>query len=117
MGPASHWDGGLAFNPENQYLQILIEFGIIGFILWMAIYLFLNWVGIRDFLKLWKSKEKQLPQHYQMIMAMSVGMIGLSICGLVLHSFTDRMIVYPMMAMFGLILAYHNDKLGKLPQK
>lgn len=117
VGPASHWDGGLAFNPENQYLQILIEFGIIGFILWMAIYLFLNWVGIRDFLKLWKSKEKQLPQHYQMIMAMSVGMIGLSICGLVLHSFTDRMIVYPMMAMFGLILAYHNDKLGKLPQK
>lgn len=29
VGPASHWDGGLAFNPENQYLQILIEFGLI----------------------------------------------------------------------------------------
>lgn len=116
VGPASHWDGGLAFNPENQYLQILIEFGIIGFALWMVIYLFLNWVGIRDFIKLWKSKDKQLPMHYQMIMAMSVGMIGLSICGVVLHSFTDRMIVYPMMMMFGLILAYHNDKLEKLPK-
>ena len=50
--PASHWDGWLAFNPENQYLQILIEFGIIGFVLWMIIYLFLNRVGFRDFFKI-----------------------------------------------------------------
>ncbi len=117
VGPASHWDGGLAFNPENQYLQIMIEFGLIGFALWMAIYVFLNRVGIRDYLKVWKSKDKQLPLHYQMTLAMSVGMIGLSISGLVLHSFTDRMIVYPMMALFGLILAYHNSKLGKIEKK
>ncbi|MEI7477431.1 MAG: O-antigen ligase family protein [bacterium] len=26
IGPASHWIGGLNFNPENQYLQIAIEF-------------------------------------------------------------------------------------------
>ena len=117
VGPASHRDGGLAFNPENQYLQILIEFGIIGFVLRMAIYLFLNRVGFRDFIKVWKSKDKQIPSHYRMILAMSTGMVGLSIAGFVLHSFTDRMIVYPMMAMFGLILAYHNNKLGKLSKK
>jgi O-antigen ligase len=42
VGPGSHRDGGLAFNPENQYLQILIEFGIIGFLLWMPMYIWLN---------------------------------------------------------------------------
>ena len=83
----------------------------------MAIYLFLNRVGFRDFIKVWKSKDKQIPSHYRMILAMSTGMVGLSIAGFVLHSFTDRMIVYPMMAMFGLILAYHNNKLGKLSKK
>lgn len=113
VGPGSHWEGGLAFNPENQYLQILIEFGIIGFILWMAIYVYLNWVGFRDFFRVRKSKEKNLPQHYRTTLAMSVGMIGLSISGLVLHSFTDRMIVYPMMALFGLILANHHKLSSK----
>jgi len=100
VGPASHRDGGLAFNPENQYLQILIEFGIIGFALRMAIYLFLNRVGFRDFFKMRKSKDKNLPWHYRAVLGMSIGMVGLSIAGFVLHSFTDRMIVYPMMAMF-----------------
>lgn len=113
VGPGSHWEGGLAFNPENQYLQILIEFGIVGFILRMAIYLYLNWIGFRDFFKVRKSKDRTLPQHYRTTLAMSIGMIGLSICGFVLHSFTDRMIVYPMMAIFGLILAQHHSELKK----
>lgn len=105
--PGSHWEGGIAFNPENQYLQIMIEFGIIGFILWMATYIYLNRIGFRDFFTMRKSKDKTLPQHYWTILAMSIGMVGLSISGFVLHSFTDRMIVYPMMALFGLILAQH----------
>lgn len=117
VGPASHWDGGLAFNPENQYLQILIEFGIVWFLLWIAIYLFLNRVGFRDFFKVRKSKDKNMPAHYWATLAMSIGMVGLSIAGFVLHSFTDRMIVYPMMALFGLILAHHNMKLGKFYKK
>ncbi len=79
VGPGSHRDGGLAFNPENQYLQILIEFGIVGFLLWIAIYIYLNRVGFKDFFKLWKSKDKTIPQHYRMTLSMSVGMIGLSI--------------------------------------
>lgn len=109
VGPASHRDGGLAFNPENQYLQILIEFGIVGFLLWMAIYVWLNRVGFREFFAARKTKDKQMPAHYRTLLAMSIGMVGLSICGFVLHSFTDRMIVYPMMALFGLILATHKS--------
>jgi hypothetical protein len=37
--------------------------------------------------------------------------LGLSIEGLVLHSFVDRMIVYPFMALFGMTFAaYRKNK-------
>jgi len=113
VGPASHWDNGIAFNPENQYLQIMIEFGIVGFALWMIIYAWLNWVGFGDFLKVRNTKDKNLDHHYRSVLAMSLGVLGLSISGLVLQSFTDRMIVYPLMAFFGLILAEHHARMHR----
>ena len=42
------------------------------------------------------------------IFAFSLGMIGLSIEWLVLHSFVDRMIVYPFVALFGMYYASYN---------
>lgn len=93
--PASHW-WGIAFNPENQYIQILIEFGVLIFLLWFFIYVFLNLFPLIKYLKT-KYKENL---YYAMVL--SIWLIWLSIQWLVLHSFVDRMIVYPFMLLFWL---------------
>lgn len=106
VGPASHWLGWLAFNPENQFLQIAIEFGIIWFGGWMIIYLRYHLLGLYIIKKYWKHKEISKPARY--LIAMSIWITGLSISGMVLHSFTDRMIIYPFMMVFGLIYYLYN---------
>jgi hypothetical protein len=37
-------------------------------------------------------------------MAFSLGMVTLTVSGMVLHSFADRMVVYPFMLLFGVAL-------------
>ncbi len=99
--PASHWAWWLNFNPENQFLQIAIEFGIIGFIIWMIIYLWLHYIGYEVLKTNWK--QKKLTQEQWYTIAFSIWMLWLSISWLVLHSFTDRMIVYPFMLIWWII--------------
>lgn len=99
--PASHRAWWLSFNPENQFLQIAIEFGIIWFLIWMTIYLRLHKIGFDTIRTQWKQKKLSLESRYAI--AFSIGMLGLSISGMVLHSFTDRMIVYPFMLVGGVI--------------
>lgn len=112
VGPASHHDGGLAFNPENQFVQILIEFGIIGFVWWMLMYAFFTLFGLQyrnDFLT---SKKKDASMSTVMVIAGSLALGGLAISGLVLHSFVDRMIVLPIMILVWLSIwwkLYHRD--------
>jgi hypothetical protein len=101
VGPASHRLWGLAFNPENQFLQIAIEFWIIGFIWWMLIYLWFHFLWYAALAK--NRNNRHIPQHIWDLIAASIGILWLSISGMVLHSFTDRMIVYPFMALFWII--------------
>jgi len=93
--PASHW-WWIAFNPENQYIQILIEFGLIIFLMWFFVYAFLN---IFPIVKYFKTKYKE---NMLFLLAFSIWFLWLSIQWLVLHSFVDRMIVYPFMLLIGL---------------
>lgn len=101
--PGSHYEGWLNFNPENQYLQIAIEFWIIGFVLWMMRYLFLHRIGLKAFLK--NKHQKNFSQRTLWLIAFSIWMLWLSVSGMVLHSFTDRMIVYPFM-LIGAVIYY-----------
>ena len=50
-----------------------------------------------------EKETKQQKYLWYVLFSLSLGICGLGICGLVLHSFVDRMIVYPFMAMFGII--------------
>jgi O-antigen ligase len=103
--PASHhlWEGK-EYNPENQFLQIWIEYGIFGFIAWMILYIRFMWIGLVALRKSFLEKEtKQQKYLGYVLFSLSLGIFWLGICWLVLHSFVDRMIVYPFMAMFGLI--------------
>ena len=113
--PASHhlWEWQ-EYNPENQYLQIWIEYWLIAFIGWMALYLYMNFVWFKVFKKDYQDERasKEMKHLSLIIFAFSLGMIGLSIEWLVLHSFVDRMIVYPFTALFGMYLAsYYRAKL------
>jgi len=114
-GPASHhlWEWQ-EYNPENQYLQIRIEYWLIAFIGWMALYLYMNFVWFKVFKKDYQDERssKEMKHLSLIIFAFSLWMIGLSIEWLVLHSFVDRMIVYPFTALFGMYLAsYYRAKL------
>jgi hypothetical protein len=92
--PWSHRDWWVAFNPENQFLQIIIEFGKIGALPWLLLRTIVCFI--------WFSREWSKNEWIQ---AFSLGMITLTISGMVLHSFGDRMVVLPFMLLFGVALA------------
>ncbi len=103
--PASHhlWKDQ-AYNPENQFLQIWIEYWFFWFIAWMFIYFWFIWVWWKALFSSFQGKyTKQQKYISYLLFSLSLGIVWLGICWLVLHSFVDRMIVYPFMAMFGLI--------------
>lgn len=98
----------IGFNPENQYIQIWIEYGIFGFIGRMIMFVMLHLIGYQA----WKDETKKnfskhIRAHSWIIIWFALGLFGLAIEWLVLHSFVDRMIVYPFMAMFGLAYALY----------
>ncbi len=103
--PASHhlWEGK-EYNPENQFLQIWIEYGVFWFIAWMTLYVWFLWIGRVALRRSFLEKETKQQKYLGYILfSLSLGIFGLGICWLVLHSFVDRMIVYPFMAMFWII--------------
>jgi len=112
-GPASHhlWEWK-EYNPENQYLQIWIEYWLIAFAGWMFLYVYLHLIGFWA----WKSsnlvkENKDIKKLSLIMIAFSLGLFGLSIEWMVLHSFVDRMIVYPFMTLFGICYAiYFKEK-------
>lgn len=96
--PGSHRQWWNAFNPENQFLQILIEMGVSWWIIRLLCYRWMNWIGIQQYM------VSKYTKHLLYLSAISISMIGLTISGMVLHSFADRMVVYPLGLLFGLIL-------------
>jgi len=109
-GPAAHHgETATKYNAENQFLQIWIEYGFLGFVGWMILWVGLRWktavAGIR-LRKLRKSREKTLTKNEVLVVGsfavLGLGLLGLGIEGLVLHSWVDRMIVYPVAILLGL---------------
>jgi hypothetical protein len=107
--PASHqlW---MWFNPENQYLQIRIEYGIFGFLVRLLFYWALN---LSWMISWWWNKAKSYFQdsdirHRDMqrliLLSCNIGLISLSLCGLVLHSLADKMVIWPLMLIYGMWL-------------
>lgn len=113
--PASHQvEDVKAYNPENQYLQIWLEYGVFGFAGWMFLYLYLHYIGYAAYRREQEEKViKKTRRFGKLIFAFSLGLLGLSIEWLVLHSFVDRMIVYPFMALFGIVYALYYKSVSK----
>jgi hypothetical protein len=93
------------FNPENQYLQILMEYGSIGLLCWGAM---LCWIlrYTAKMVRTYRKKEKSAYQQFlrRSLIGFGIGLLGLCGEGLVLHSLVDRMIVYPFFLLYGLAL-------------
>lgn len=111
--PASHRNPEVPwFNPENQFLQIFIEFWIIWFLPWIALFAYLSLIWIRSVFK-----EKEHNQFNHIIFALSIWLIGLGISGMVLHSLADRMVVYPFMLLFWIWLNYYLTRNSSVENK
>ncbi len=111
--PASHHLGEWKeYNPENQYLQIWIEYWLLAFIWWMVLYVYLHLIWFWAWKDSLMVKETKDMRKLSLIMiAFSLWLLWLSIEWLVLHSFVDRMVVYPFVALFGMYYAiYYKEK-------
>lgn len=103
-GVASVWPGAyraedgentIVYHPENQYIQILMEVGIIGFVLWVALWVAVGRNGIR------RRNGRNSDGTYLLL-----GAVWLGIVWLVLHSMMESMSIYPWMLMMGARLGY-----------
>ncbi len=106
------------FNPENQFLQILIEYGIIGFIARGAMLIRMVWYSCK-LLYSHRNNLKNEPQRliYFSIFGCLIGLIGLCWEGLLLHSFSDRMVVYPFFLLYGICIGLASNTLGDQSHK
>lgn len=120
--PASHQVEWIkSYNPENQYLQIWIEYGALWFIWRIFLYGYLHRIGRKAYDEEKKAKDKHAKKrklYATIVFAFGVGILWLSIEGLVLHSFVDRMIVYPFMALFAIAygLYFREKSLERIKQ-
>ena len=97
------------YNPENQYVQVFMEYGFLWLIPWLACFIWLiyAWLSVGkellEELKKWKKADQKKISQLYIIFGFWLGLLWLGIEGLVLHSFVDRMIVYPFMLLYGLV--------------
>ena len=95
----------VGYNPENQYLQILIEYGVVWtvFWLWCIARMFLYAIKMRrKFQKVSKNKYQQ--GLFYGIIGLTIGLFWICVEGLVLHSLMDRMVVYPFFLLYGIMI-------------
>lgn len=97
-GPAIHHQGKEL--PENYYLQIMIDIGALGFLLWCGVMGIFFWEQKK--LKT-KISEKNLSQHQfsKLLSAFQYGLLALLVMGLFLHAFEDSMVNYLFFVLYG----------------
>ena len=97
------------YNPENQYVQIFMEYGILGLLPRLFCFIWLIRIGLRTIkplaLECKKGKKADQKKINQLVClaGFGIGMLGLALEGMVLHSFVDRMVVYPLMLLYGIV--------------
>lgn len=128
-GPASHWlkpeivskfqipwqENLKWFNPENQYLQIMIQFGIIWFVARFALYIYINLIWFSLPLKWLRERLKPIDNIsislqtnkiiYMSLLWLSIWVVWLSFMGLFLGAFSEDSTNYPAMLLLWLNLA------------
>ncbi len=100
-GPAVHHSGNLL--PENYYLQLMLDLGTVGFLLWCGVMFLLG------------LKQKKLQQSFteardaevrKFFLALHTGFVAFLVMGLFLHVFEDSMVNYLFFVLYGMSLGY-----------
>jgi len=91
------------FNPENQYLQILMEYWIVWilFRLWLCA-LILRYTAKMIWIYRNKNKSPYQELLYYSLLWFGIWFIWLCAEWLVLHSLADRMVIYPFFLLYGI---------------
>jgi O-antigen ligase len=118
-GPGSHQfsmddahgvisEGTTWFNPENQFLQWLIEYGALGFLLLALFYVMI----IKEWWKAYQlaiNSKMQSSSHEKFLLwarvMIVIWLLALFAEWMVLHSFADRMVVYPLFALMWMLMS------------
>ena len=85
-----------------------MEYGILGLLPRLFCFIWLIRIGLRAIkplaleCKKGKKADQKIINQLALLCAFGLGMFGLALEGFVLHSFVDRMIVYPFMLLYGL---------------
>ena len=89
------------FNPENQYLQILMEYWIIWIIFWLLLCILIIRYSVK-MVKKYHKKDKSPYQEllYYTLLWFGIWFIWLCIEWIVLHSLVDRMVIYPFFLLY-----------------
>ena len=89
------------FNPENQYLQILMEYWIVWilFRLWLCA-LILRYTAKMIWIYRNKNKSPYQELLYNSLLWFGIWFIWLCAEWLVLHSLADRMVIYPFFLLY-----------------
>ena len=102
------------FNPENQYLQILMEYWII----WILFRLALCIIILRYTSKmiwLYRNKKKSPFQEllYYSLLWFGIWFVWLCAEWLVLHSLVDRMVIYPFFLLYWITIWLRENEKNK----
>lgn len=89
------------FNPENQYIQILMEYGIV----WILFRLGLCWIILlytTKMIRIYRNKNKSPYQEfiYYCLLWFWIWFLWLCAEWMILHSLADRMIIYPFFLLY-----------------
>ncbi|MCH8518769.1 O-antigen ligase family protein [Candidatus Gracilibacteria bacterium] len=98
------------FLPENWFVQVLLEQGIIGLALFAALFIV---IGVRLFNRIKRHKD-------YLSVAGFTAFVGLCFMGLFIHVFEDAAISYTAFLIFGILLAdsvIEEQKLGEKTEK
>ena len=89
------------FNPENQYLQILMEYWLIGTLFRLLLCIIILWYTAK-MVRVYRNKTKSTYQEllYYTLLWFGIWFLWLCIEWLVLHSLVDRMVIYPFFLLY-----------------
>lgn len=89
------------FNPENQYLQVLMEYWIIWILFRLWLCLIILWYTTK-MIWIYRNKNKSPFQEllYYSLLWFWIWFVWLCIEWLVLHSLVDRMVIYPFFLLY-----------------
>lgn len=93
------------FNPENQYLQILMEYWLIGILFRLLLCVMILWYTAKMVLT-YRKKSKSPYQELLFYTLLWFGIWFVWLCAewIVLHSLVDRMVIYPFFLLYGITI-------------